>query len=114
MQEDSIVNSGHILWSTRGKGDEKMGCDYYTPEKKSAIDFQDRQTPMASVYHFLKSNLTSYVRLLRVKIYISFKIPNHPPWQNMDTTSPHPIMGLTLPPSLSGLNYLTLTLRHIT
>ena len=55
-------------------GDEKMGCDYYTPEKTSAMDFQDRQMPMASVYHFLKSNLTSYVRLLRVKIHISFKL----------------------------------------
>ena len=29
---------------------------------------------MAVVYHFLLSNLTSYVRLLQVKIYINFKM----------------------------------------
>ena len=38
------------------------------------MDFQDRPPPMKVVYHFLRSNLASYIRLLQVKIYLSFKI----------------------------------------
>ena len=48
-------NSVHVLLyqsSTRGKGDEKMGCPYCNPVKTSTMSFQDRPSPMAVIYNF--------------------------------------------------------------
>ena len=44
--------------------------------KTLAMDLQDRQPPMAVVYHFLRSNMSPELTVdcseLRMKIYISF------------------------------------------